>query len=216
MLIEIVKFIHSLIINAFLCHSFCFSYAIDWMPTLMGLATDGEWKGGYTGATLDGYDIWGPITTGEASPRDEILHYHDGSMASITVGDYTLNKYTTPPPPVVDYDWKFEEDLHPEYAHQSCDDPSLIHGGYASMKQSPGTSGSSSSAGSSTLSEAADTASSTSGKRSVFSMLSSWFMGLVGAILMVIIIQVVFKQKEDESKTAESRLPEVDETTRLI
>jgi hypothetical protein len=33
---------------------------------------------------------------------------------------------------------------------------------------------------------------------------------------MVIIIQVVFKQKEEVAKTAEPLLPEVDETTRLI
>ena len=43
----------------------------------MGLATGGEWSGGYTGNKIDGIDMWSTIASGAASPRREIIHFAD-------------------------------------------------------------------------------------------------------------------------------------------
>ncbi len=51
----------------------------DWLPTLLGLATDHAWTGSYSGATLDGYYQWSSIMEGGESPRPEVLHYLTGA-----------------------------------------------------------------------------------------------------------------------------------------
>eukprot|EP01035_Chromulina_nebulosa_P023700 gene23700-30735_t len=33
------------------------THVTDWLPTLMGLATDGDWMSGYTDVVIDGVDI---------------------------------------------------------------------------------------------------------------------------------------------------------------
>eukprot|EP01035_Chromulina_nebulosa_P018292 gene18292-23973_t len=44
----------------------------DWFPTIMGLATNGEWTGSYSGADIDGVDIWDAVTTNSKSPHTEM------------------------------------------------------------------------------------------------------------------------------------------------
>ena len=57
----------------------------------MGLATGNTWTGSYSGATLDGYDLWPAITTNAVSPRNEILHELDGDEVSMQVGMLKLD-----------------------------------------------------------------------------------------------------------------------------
>ena len=104
-------------------------HVTDWLPTLMGLATDNEWTGSMVGAELDGVDQWSAITTpGASSPRSEILHYHDGvSVSSIQIDMMKLNlgdegKQSSNPIFI------FEEDLAPQNAAQTCTSPSLMGG----------------------------------------------------------------------------------------
>lgn len=42
----------------------------DWLPTLMGLATNGKWQGSLTGADIDGQDVWNAIISGANLTQD--------------------------------------------------------------------------------------------------------------------------------------------------
>jgi hypothetical protein len=55
----------------------------DWLPTLLGLATGGQWTGSLSGAEVDGVDIWSAVTSGGkiTEPHPEIVHYADGEGA---------------------------------------------------------------------------------------------------------------------------------------
>ena len=66
-------------------------HVTDWYPTLMNLATDGDWSGKtISGYDLDGVDMHKAITKGTSSARDVIVHYHDGRSSVIQQGDYRL------------------------------------------------------------------------------------------------------------------------------
>lgn len=102
-------------------------HVTDWLPTLMGIATNNEWTGSLFGADLDGVDQWAAITTpGTDSPRSEILHFHDGiSVSSIQIDMMKLNlgddlKLGSGP------GFIFESDLEPLNSAQTCSDPSLM------------------------------------------------------------------------------------------
>jgi hypothetical protein len=91
-------------------------HVTDWLPTLMGLATDNTW----TNTTeIDGYDQWSSILYDEASPRKEIIHYvYSTDQYTIEVNDIkvvteTLKKITTPTE-------VFEKDLCPDNARTAC------------------------------------------------------------------------------------------------
>jgi hypothetical protein len=83
----------------FMCFTQCFCFVtllsvthIDWLPTLMSLATHGLWNGSYAGATLDGVNMWDTIISNSVSPRKEILHYSDGvRTTSLQFGMIKLN-----------------------------------------------------------------------------------------------------------------------------
>jgi arylsulfatase A-like enzyme len=106
-------------------------HVTDWLPTLMGLATDNEWKGGYFDQELDGVDQWEAITTlNFDSPRSEILHYHNGNnsgiVSSIQIDMIKLNlgdqmKTVNPP------EYIFAKDEAPDNAAYECESPSLIN-----------------------------------------------------------------------------------------
>jgi hypothetical protein len=49
----------------------------DWLPTLMGIATNNAWIGSYANSELDGFDMWSAILSDSESPRHEIVHYVD-------------------------------------------------------------------------------------------------------------------------------------------
>ena len=42
----------------------------DWLPTLMGIATNGKWQGSLTGADIDGQDVWNAILSGKKLTQD--------------------------------------------------------------------------------------------------------------------------------------------------
>lgn len=102
-------------------------HVTDWLPTLMGLATNNEWTGSLFGAELDGIDQWEAMTTPKSvSPRSEILHYHNGSsvssiqidMVKLNLGDQLKMGFLS--------EYIFPEDLFPGYAASTCENPSLI------------------------------------------------------------------------------------------
>ncbi|XP_033099226.1 arylsulfatase I-like isoform X2 [Anneissia japonica] len=63
-------------------------HVCDWLPTIYHLA------GGDAGKlkNLDGYNLWQTISSGEPSPRKEVLHNLDtvGNFSAIRMGDYKL------------------------------------------------------------------------------------------------------------------------------
>ena len=66
-------------------------HVTDWYPTLMNLATDGDWSGKtISGYDLDGVDMTKALTKGTSSSRDIIVPYHDGRSSVIQQGDYKL------------------------------------------------------------------------------------------------------------------------------
>lgn len=103
-------------------------HVTDWLPTLMGLATNNKWSGSYTGAELDGVDQWKAITTpGTETPRSEILHYHDGiEESSIQIDMMKLNQNS--PLNAISYPTVFANDLRPDLSHEACPNPSLMKG----------------------------------------------------------------------------------------
>lgn len=107
----------------------------DWLPTLMGLATGGEWTGSYTGAELDGVDMWDAIINNLPSPRSEIVHYADGEygcsiqidMMKLDVGD-TLLLQKEPA-------FVFPGDVNPDSSEMYCKSPSLVSSNMAASAQ---------------------------------------------------------------------------------
>ena len=106
-------------------------HVTDWYPTLMNIATDGKWGGqAQSGLALDGVDMFKSLTKGKDSPREEIIHYHDGTSSVIQQGDYKLyTKYDEESVTSVLYTFKEDEDS--KLASTSCTSPSFYsHRGY--------------------------------------------------------------------------------------
>ena len=91
-------------------------HVTDWLPTLMGLATDNAW----TNTTeIDGYDQWSAIVYAEASPRNEIIHYvYDTEHYTIELDGIKMieESYKS----VVEPSEIFATDLCPENARTLC------------------------------------------------------------------------------------------------
>jgi arylsulfatase B/arylsulfatase I/J len=78
-------------------------HVTDWLPTVMGLATNNEWTESYVGNTIDGTDMWSYIIDFDDSPKSEIVHYLGPNFNySIQYDNYKLdagtrtNAYTYP------------------------------------------------------------------------------------------------------------------------
>jgi arylsulfatase A-like enzyme len=98
----------------------------DWLPTIMGLATNYEWTGSLVDATIDGVDMWETIMNNGTSTHVEIAHYANGEgAASIQYNHYKLELGTTPSGAGI-VSWVFEEDLKPENSDLSCENVSLM------------------------------------------------------------------------------------------
>eukprot|EP01035_Chromulina_nebulosa_P020599 gene20599-26708_t len=61
----------------------------DWLPTLMGLATDGAWTGSLNEAAIDGVDVWDAIVTNSESPKHEIVFTNDGTACAMQYDNVT-------------------------------------------------------------------------------------------------------------------------------
>ena len=66
----------------------------DWLPTLLGLATNKQWRGSYIpGTVIDGKDIWDAIINDTPSPREEIvLYYSKANNATSKTDDFVYQK----------------------------------------------------------------------------------------------------------------------------
>jgi arylsulfatase A-like enzyme len=98
----------------------------DWLPTLMGLATNRQWTGSYSGADLDGVDFWDAMLNNEASGREEMV------LTSYATGQFVMHlkdiKYL--------WDYKtsdllgptvyFNKDLDPRKSKRQCVDATLL------------------------------------------------------------------------------------------
>jgi arylsulfatase A-like enzyme len=98
-------------------------HVTDWLPTLMYVATEGQWTGSYTDADLDGVSMWEAIMSNSTSPHTQIVHYASlySTAGSVQIDmvklDYLqeLPDYTTPAT-------IYTGDLHPTYASYLCSD----------------------------------------------------------------------------------------------
>jgi len=110
-------------------------YLLDWLPTLMGLATNGEWTGSYSGADIDGVDMWDAIMTNSDSPHEEIVHYANGPSESISI-QYNMIKLdmNVIEPDVTEPLYIFSEDKSSSSSNYLCENPSLIYDTKSSYK----------------------------------------------------------------------------------
>ena len=94
----------------------------------MGLATGNTWTGSLFGADIDGVDQWDAMTKlSTNSPRNEIVHYHDGeNVSSIQIDMWKLNLGDSARGLVIP-EYTFTTDLNPELSNQICTNPSLMN-----------------------------------------------------------------------------------------
>jgi arylsulfatase B len=120
-------------------------HAVDWYPTLLTIASGQQWKSSFTGATLDGINLWSSIIfdndnnndPGKAtSPRADMIHSVTTSSYSVQsnmikydyhttyLGDLSgsTNKNDADTPPFV-----FEEDLNYRLVAEICYKPSFLY-----------------------------------------------------------------------------------------
>eukprot|EP01034_Spumella_vulgaris_P001378 gene1378-1816_t len=62
-------------------------HVTDWLPTLMGLATENAWTGSVKGNDIDGADQWSSMINDEASAHPEIMLFLDGDGSYVMVKD---------------------------------------------------------------------------------------------------------------------------------
>jgi len=100
-------------------------HVTDWLPTFMGLATNGQWSGSLSGSELDGVDMWSAIMANGDSPRQEILHrLNDVGFFGIQQGSMKLINENKAPVQVPDF--IFQSDLAEELSSYKCADPTLM------------------------------------------------------------------------------------------
>jgi hypothetical protein len=94
----------------------------DWLPTLLHLATNGEWTHGYVNQTLDGVNMWPALIADSESPREEIVHVigdASGGYAAILRGEMKFLKNFNEPS-VGSPKYVFERDEAPGNTVTSC------------------------------------------------------------------------------------------------
>lgn len=100
----------------------------DWLPTLMGRATNGKWKKGLTGAEIDGEDVWSSMLSGDSTKGHEELVFFVNNNASVLQVDqlkYFYNQYDVGTEEASFY---FLGDLNPKKSTKACTSSSLVTG----------------------------------------------------------------------------------------
>jgi hypothetical protein len=102
----------------------------DWLPTLMSMATNGEWSGSYHGIEIDGHDMFESIMNNLTSPRNETLFLADGSTNEFALQINGVKyirgsvigeaRYGNP-------HFYFTRDLDPSLGAFECENPSLMY-----------------------------------------------------------------------------------------
>ncbi len=104
-------------------------HVTDWLPSLMHVATDGEWTGSFGGSSvvIDGINVWDAIINDEDSPRTSILHLLDSPTSySVHVGSYKLNYNCTKKNPHDTPTCIYDTDQNPSNSFLACDVVSLV------------------------------------------------------------------------------------------
>lgn len=105
-------------------------HVTDWLPSLMNVATNGEWSGSFGGSSvvIDGINVWDAIINDDDSPRTSIIHLMDSALNySVQLGNYKLNydcisvknKHDVP-------NYTYSTDQYPNNSFLSCDVISLV------------------------------------------------------------------------------------------
>ena len=102
-------------------------HVTDWLPTIMGIATNYQWTGGLYGQELDGMDMWPTILAGAPSPHTEIIHYMDEygncsmqvDMVKYDYNYFVTNRWEEP-------EYVFTLDQRSDLVFPLCNVPSLI------------------------------------------------------------------------------------------
>lgn len=97
----------------------------DWLPTIMNMATNGEWTGSSTEAAIDGVDIWDAVKEQSSITREEIVFHSYNEEFAMLYGNYKfLSGTNTASGETPDY--FFESDQDPSLSSKKCSDPSLM------------------------------------------------------------------------------------------
>jgi hypothetical protein len=105
-------------------------HVTDWLPTLMSMATNGEWSGSYHGIEIDGHDMFESIMNNLASPRNETLFLADGSTNEFALqinGVKYIRGTDLVQKPFSKPYFIFTKDLNPSLGAFECEYPSLIY-----------------------------------------------------------------------------------------
>ena len=96
-------------------------HVTDIFPTVMHLATNGQWKGSMGNVELDGFDMWDYLNGNLTSPRTEIVHFVDTDEFSVQYNSIKLNAGGEAPNEQEDSNFVFTKDLNPQDAYYECE-----------------------------------------------------------------------------------------------
>ena len=102
-------------------------HVTDWLPTLMGIATNYQWQQGLYGQEIDGMDMWPTIMASAPSPHTEIVHYMDeygNCSIQIDMIKYDYNYFVTNTWQFAEY--SFTSDQRADLMFPLCNVPTLI------------------------------------------------------------------------------------------
>ncbi len=100
----------------------------DWLPTLMGRATKGQWKGGLAGAEIDGQDVWDAVMSGDSTKGHKELVFFVNNNASVLQLDQLKYFYNQFDVGTEEASFYFRGDLNAKKSTKSCTAPSLVSG----------------------------------------------------------------------------------------
>jgi hypothetical protein len=121
-------------------YHFSLSSSLDWLPTLMGVATNNQWDKPLSGKSIDGINMWDSLTNPSFSSlsiekqnerqHTEIVHYLGDQTESPDLSCIQFNnmKYhkeirqeniTFPTT-------KYYHDYHPDLASEKCSSPTIL------------------------------------------------------------------------------------------